>query len=318
MGFFNKDKKVKDSLRTGIRRKESDMMINKLSKGAIVGLFFLQLLIGASYADEVKKNITIAIFPCTDIVMSFKKFHPLVTYLKEETGFDIKLVVPGDSAKFERDIKNGDIDFAFQDPHIYTRFVRLYDKNTLIRALTREGTTSQSGVVIARKDGGINTLKDLIGKTVMFGPKLSAGRWVAAKLLFEENGINIDKDLRAYSNGRCCEDVAFSVHLKAVDAGVVCDHFLEEHAEKQQELGVESKQISVISKTKSVPTKVFAARQDLNNDIINKVIQALLKLDNKKPGHTKILYRAELGGFQRSKDEHYDGMRMLIGAKKTE
>ena len=294
------------------------MTINKLSKGAIVGLFLMQLLIGASYADEVKKNITIAIFPCTDIVMSFKKFHPLVTYLKEDTGFDINLVVPRDSAKFERDIKNGDIDFAFQDPHIYTRLVRLYDKNTLIRALTREGTTSQSGVVIARKDGGINTLKDLIGKTVMFGPKLSAARWVAARLLFEENGINIDKDLRAYSNGRCCEDVAFSVHLKAVDAGVVCDHFLEEHPEKQQELGVEANQISVIGKTKSVPTKVFAARQDLNNDIISKVIQALLKLDNKKPAHKKILYRAELGGFQRSKDEHYDGIRMLIGAKKTE
>ena len=162
-------------------------MINKLSKAVIAGLFLMQLLIGASYADEVKKNITIAIFPCTDIVMSFKKFHPLVTYLKEETGFAIKLVVPRDSAKFERDIKNGDIDFALQDPHIYTRFVRLYDKNTLIRALTREGTTSQSGVVISRKDGGINTLKDLIGKTVMFGPELSAARWVAAKLLFEEN-----------------------------------------------------------------------------------------------------------------------------------
>ena len=294
------------------------MMINKLSKGAIAGLFLMLLLISASYADEVQKNITIAIFPCTDIVMSFTKFHPLVTYLKEETGFDINLVVPRDSAKFERDIKNKDIDFALQDPHIYTGLVRLYDKNTLIRALTREGTTSQSGVVIARKDGGINTLKDLIGKTVMFGPKLSSARWVAAKLLFKENGINIDKDLRAYSNGGCCEDVAFSVHLKAVDAGVVCDHFLEEHSEKQQELGVEAKQISVICKTKPVPTKVFAARQDLNNGIIIKVIQALLKLDNKKPEHAKILYSAELGGFQKSKDEDYDNMRMIIGVKTVE
>ncbi len=293
-------------------------MITKLSKGAMVGLFLMQLLIGASYADEAKKNITIAVFPCTDVVMSFKKFHPLVTYLKEETGFDIRLIVPSDFAEFERGIKNGDIDFALQDPNIYVRSARLYDKDTLIRALTREGATSQSGVVISRKDGSIKKLEDLIGKTVMFGPKLSATRWVAAKLLFEENGINIDKDLGAYSNGRCCEDVAFSVHLKAVDAGVVCDHFLEEHSEKQQELGVEAKQLSVICKTKAVPTKVFAARKDLNNGIITKVIQALLKLDSKKPAHTNILYRAEIGGFQKSKDEYYNGIRMLIGAKKTE
>jgi len=35
----------------------------------------------------------------------------------------------------------------------------------------------------------------------MFGPKASITKWVAARLLFEENGINIDKDLKAYSNG---------------------------------------------------------------------------------------------------------------------
>jgi len=152
----------------------------------------------------------------------------------------------------------------------------------------------------------------------MFGPKLSAAKWVAAKSLFEENGINIDKDLKAYSNGGCCEDIAFNVYLKAVDAGVVCDHFLEEHSKKQQELGVEAEEINVICRTKSVPTRVFSARQEINNDIITKVNQALLRLDNNKPAHKKILYRAELGGFLKSKDEDYNGIRMLIGAKTVE
>ena len=293
-------------------------MIKKLSKGTIACVLFMCLLIGASYADGVKKPITLAIFPCTDVVMSFKKFDPLVTYLKEETGLDIRLVVPRDSAEFERAVKNGDIDFALQDPHIYVRLARLYDKSTLIRTLTRDGATSQSGVVIVRKDSGINKLKDLLGKTVMFGPKLSAAKWVAAKSLFEENGINIDTDLKAYSNGKCCEDIAFSIYLKAVDAGVVCDHFLEEHSKKQQELGVDAKEIIVVCRTKSVPTRVFAARQEINNNIITKVNQALLRLDNNKPAHKKILYRAELGGFLKSKDEDYNGIRMLIGAKTVE
>ena len=168
----------------------------------------------------------------------------MVTYLKEKTGFDIKLVVPRDTTELERSIKNGDIEFAFLDPHMYVRLVHLYDKSTLIRSLTREGATSQSGVVIARKDSGIEKLKDLMGKTVTFGPKLSAARWVAAKSLFEENGINIDKDLKSYSNGGCCEDVALNVYLKAVDAGVVCDHFLGEHEERQQEHGGMPKRFS--------------------------------------------------------------------------
>jgi len=293
-------------------------MIKKLSEGVIAGVLFMQLLIGASYADVVKKPITIAMFPCTDVVMSLKKFHSLVIYLKQETGFDIRFIVPKDPATFERAIKNGSIEFVFLDPHIYVKSAGLYNKDALISALTGKGSTSQSGVVIARKGGGINKLNDLKGKTAMFGPKLSATRWVAAIVLFEESGINIDKDLKAYSNGRCCEDVAFNIYLKAVDAGVVCDHFLKEHSKKQQALGVDTKQIVAVCRTRSVPMRVFAACREVSDDIVTKVNQALLRLDKNKPAHAKILHRAELGGFQRSKDRDYDGTRMLIGVKTAE
>jgi ABC-type phosphate/phosphonate transport system substrate-binding protein len=294
------------------------MMINKLSKGAIVGLFFMQLLIGASYADEVKDNITIAILPCSDVVMTFKKFHPLTAYLKQESRFDIRTVVPRNFAEFEMAIKNGEIDFAFQDPHTYARIASLYDKSSLIRALTREGTTVQYGVVIVRRDSNIKTLQDLRKKIVMFGPRLSATKWTAAKELFEKNGINLDKDLKAYSHGGCCEDIAFNVYLRAVDAGIVCDHFLVGHPEKQKELGVEANQMIVVSRTEAVPTRVFAARKGIVTGMVTTVNQALLRLDKNKPAHAKILYNAEIGGFQKSKDRDYDGIRTLIGAKRVD
>jgi len=290
------------------------MIIKKLNKGLAIGVVCMCLLVAASYADEARKHVTIAI-PCSDVVRSFTKFHPLITYLKHETGFDIRLVVPKDSAEFERGVKHGDIDFAFQDPQMYVELAGLYDKGSLIRSLTREGAAFQSGVLIAAKDSGINKVGDLKGKVVMFGPRRSAARWVAAKLLFEESGINLDKDLKSYSNGGCCEDIAFSIYLKRVDAGVVCDHFLDEHSQKQEELGIETEQLIVISKTRLVPTKVFAASRKTSNNIVARVNQALLRLDKKNPEYAKALYRAELGGFEKSKDEDYDNLRHLIGTK---
>ena len=149
----------------------------------------------------------------------------------------------------------------------------------------------------------------------MFGPKLSSTKWIAAKEMFKENGINIDKDLKAYSNGGCCEDIAFNVFLKAVDAGVVCDHFIEEHSDKQKELGINVKQIIVIGRTKPVPTKIFAARKEINNGIVTKINQLLLRLDRNHPAHAEILFPAELGGFQKARDEDYDGIRAFLGAK---
>lgn len=273
------------------------------------------IMIGSSYAESVKKNIIIAVLPCSDVEMTFKKFHPLITYLEQQTGLDIEIMVPRDYAEFEWAIKNGDIDFALQDPHTYLRLAKSYKKDSLIRSLTREGETSQRGAIIVRKGRSINNVEDLRGKTVMFGPKLSMTKWIAAKEIFKDNGIDIDKDLRAYSNGGCCEDIAFNVYLKAVDAGVVCDHFFEEHSEDRNELGMDPKQLIVIGRTKAVPTRVFTARKELSNSIVNRINQALLDLDKKNPEHAKILYPAELGGFQKAKDKDYDGIRNLIGAK---
>lgn len=143
---------------------------------------------------------------------------------------------------------------------------------------------------------------------------MSAARWIAARLLFAESGINIDTDLRGYSNGGCCEDVAFTVYLKAVEAGVVCDHFLKEHSKKQQELGVEAEEIVVIGRTQPVPTKVFTAARKVDPEIIDRVNKALLTLDVNLPSHEKILSQAELGGFQKAEEQEFDDIKRLFNS----
>ena len=269
-------------------------------------------------AEVEKKPVNIAVLPCTDIVMTFKKFHPLVTYLTQKTGLPIRLVVPENLTKFETSLNNGEIDFALQDPHTLLKLSDLFDKASLVRALNLEGGTHQSGVLIVRKDSGIHKVTDLKGKTVMFGPKFSASKWLAGRLLLEQNGINIEKDLKAYLNGGCCEDIAFNVYLKAVDAGVVCDHFAGEHDDKQKELGIDVSQIMVIAKTKDVPMKVFGARKGIDKETIIKIKQALLNLNRLNPDDMKILYPAELGGFQEYSDEDFGLIKMMMSSKPAE
>jgi phosphonate transport system substrate-binding protein len=247
--------------------------------------------------------------------MAFKRFGPLVTYLEQETGFDIRLVVQTDPVQAEMALKNGDTDFAFQNARTYVRLAGLYDSGALLRVLTRKGTTTQSGVVIVKKGSGINKVADLRGKIVLFGPRHSTTRWVAAKLLFEESGLNIDKDLMAYSHGQSCECMAFSVQFRGVDAAVVCDHFLEEHCEEYHQLSVDPEQLVVIGRTKLVPTRVFAPHRNIDRNIVNKINQALLRLDKKIPVHDEILRDSELGGFQKVKDEDYNDTRMQLGIK---
>lgn len=299
-------------IRTANHKKEPEIMTKNMGKLCFACTLIVLLGTVCTFADGSNKSITIAIFPCTDVVASFEKFNPLMAYLKKETCLDLKLTVPKDFETLKRNIENGDISFVFQDPNIYVMLASWYDRKNLIGTVARDGALTQSGVVIVRKDSGIGQLKDLAGKTVMFGPRMSATKWMAATLLFKEKGLDIDTDLNSYSNGTCCEDIAFNVYLKTVDAGIVCDHFLGEHYKKQKELGVDAAEMIVIDRTQSVPTKVFAPRQGISQDIVIKINRALLRLDDKNPLHKDILYSAEIGGFLATSDTDYDRIKMLF------
>jgi phosphonate transport system substrate-binding protein len=291
-------------------------MATRLYRWIVLSVLLVGLLIGTSASDAAEKEITIAILPCFDIVMAFQKFHPLITYLEEQTGHEIKMMVQTNFSEFELAIRNGDIDFVLQDPHTYVRLANLYNEESLLIALTDKGSKSRRGVIIVRKDSGIEEVGDLRGKTVMFGPKQSIAKWIAAKILLEKNGIDIDKDLRAYRNGECCDDIAFNVYLEGIDAGAVCEHFISgDHAESQKKLGIDMDQLAVIGWTPLVPTKVFAARKMVSSDLVAKVVDALLSIDIADPAQAEMLLSAELGGFEKVTDKDFDGIRELIGMK---
>ncbi len=277
----------------------------------IVAILSIQGLPGR--ADGLQRAVTIAILPCNNIEITFRKFYPLLTYVQKETGLNVRLVVPSSLEEFEGSLKSGQIDFALQDPHTYAQLSQRFNRSELLRSLTLEGRTAQSGVVIVRRDSGIGGLQDLRGRTVMFGPKTSTPKWMAAKLLFVSNGIDLDKDLKAYRNGGCCEDIAFSVYMNSVDAGVICEHFLTEHDEKQKDLGVDAGKLRVIARTAQFPTRVFAARLGTPPEVVKQVNRALLKLDPNRPEDAKIMLRGEIGGFRPGSDADYAALRRSTG-----
>jgi phosphonate transport system substrate-binding protein len=291
------------------------LVFKRFRKGTLIAILLCFLAVTTTAYGE-KKDITIAILPCLDEVMTLEKFYPLIKYLKKQTGLDIKIVVPKNFDSLQSGLIKGDIDFTLQDPHTYVKLSQLFNRDILIRIFNPEGKTCENGVFLARKDSGIKNIGDLRGKTVLFGPKLSLTRWIAARELLTDNGIDLDKDLKAYFNSGCCVDIVFNVYLKEADAGVVCKHFLESDSYGKTDLGVDLQQLVVIGKTKEVPMRVFAAHKGLPDDIVNPVVQSLLELNRENPAHEKILHSAELGGFQKTNDKEYDDIRTLIGIKR--
>ena len=114
--------------------------MNKILRHGLLVVAFLACCPAVNtYAGDPQKVLNIAILPCSDPLATFRKFKPLAGYLNQETGFEVKLIVPKDTVAFEQAIKSGKIDFALQGPHTYMRLSEWYRKDALIKALTWNG-----------------------------------------------------------------------------------------------------------------------------------------------------------------------------------
>jgi len=273
-------------------------MSSRIPTGLLVSAL-VATAFGPAAASGPGPRLRLAILPCTNIETTFKKFHPLLTYLTSASGATVTLAVPSDLAEFEAEVANGRIDLALQDPHTYRELSGLFDDASLLQARGLDATTRQSAVVVVRRDSGLSDLAQLRGRTVMFGPRTSSPKWVAARLLFERIGIPVERELK-WVNGGCCEDIAFAVSVRAVDAGVICDHFLGLHGARQKDLGVDPETLRVIGRTPECPTRIFAARRGVPTAVVAAISRALLDLDRGDPAHAAILAGAEISGFLRT------------------
>lgn len=277
-------------------------------KQLCIGTMVLFFLV-AFHLDALARPVTIAVLPCSDVEGTFSRFQPLAKYLRDETGLEIALLFPRNKKQLEHFIRKGLTDFAFQEPGVYAGLFNLYSPNMVLQALESDGKDVNTGIVVVRKDSAIRSINDLKGKIVEFGAEGSTPKWLAAQWLFKKSGIDIDKDLKYYYHGGCCEDIAFTVFFKVADAGVICNHALEKFAQDKK---IDPRELTVIAKTEEVPTWIFAATKRTDSKAVATVSRALLKLAPSNASQKEILDKAEIGGFANANGARIKAFRKKI------
>ncbi|MFZ5796788.1 MAG: phosphate/phosphite/phosphonate ABC transporter substrate-binding protein [Desulfobulbaceae bacterium] len=284
-------------MRQRTRRKPAQ----NISHHLLLGLVSL-LLWWSSPGWAQTHALRIAILPCNDVVKTFERFKPLTDYIESKTGFAVQAVFPKDEEELIRIFRKHGADFLFHSPYEFSRIEDSIDPRSLLKALGPDGKDHEIGYIVVRQDSGLKTFQDLHGKKVIFGMECSAGRWRAAREVFAENGIDIEKDLDSFTDGGCCKDISFNIFLKAADAGLVCQHYFDE----QKELGAAHVEaLAVIGKTRPSPTRIFAAHKDTPGAITDRVMQALTAIDLRDIEYHSLTKTTEIGGFVNAAADEY-------------
>lgn len=257
------------------------------------GLLFVSL---TAYADD-NKQLVFGVHPFKKPSKTYLMFLPLVEKLSGELNRDIKLVVGKNYEDIIHKHHTGQIHFGYFGPASYA----VTSKDTKLFPLARimmNGRGAFKGVIVARTDSPIKSIKDIRGKRFAFGDKDSTLSHYIPHYMLMQNNISL-KDLAKYSFTGNHDNVALNVLNRQYDAGGLKPQVARQY------LG---KGLKIIAQSEWIPEHLFAANQHMDSDTRKQLQAALLHTD------LTILraIKSSITGIEMANDSDYDQLRKII------
>jgi len=279
---------------------------------SIVAAALTAIIVVAGWAGVASAEIKLGLLPRLSATELYGMFTPLAEYLSKETGEKVSLVIPKDFDAFKDIVKAGQVDLGFANSLIYVQLKKEANVDPLALSSEPKGGTKFRGIIIARKDSGIEKLQDLKGKRLVFVEKDSAAGYVFQMLLLSKAGLDVEKDFTTLPFAKKHDNVAMAVFNKTADAGGIREDDFEKMKDK-----VDLSQLKIVGYTDYFPNWPLFAGAKMDKTLANKVKAALLKLKPNDAASEKVLGSAKLSGFVPVQDKDYDLLRQaakLAGA----
>jgi phosphonate transport system substrate-binding protein len=252
--------------------------------GKLFVLFFaFALSIGLTserQAQETSLKFGVVPFEAADRIR--ENYRPFVEYLSQKMGRKVEMFIATDYVGIIEALRAKQLDMVQLSPLPYVlasnqvKLLALYSPVEQ-RPAGQNGAYYQ-GVIIARKDSGIRTVKDLKGKTMAFVDPASTSGNLYPKELLMRNGIDPKRDLKNQIYAGNADAVTQAVFNKSVDAGALYENGMERSLKDADKIA----QMRVVAKTKPIPNGVLAIRADLPKPVISKFKAAMDEMVKKK------------------------------------
>ncbi|NLI75223.1 MAG: phosphate/phosphite/phosphonate ABC transporter substrate-binding protein [Candidatus Riflebacteria bacterium] len=222
--------------------------------------------------DLARKAVMIGRTPYLSLKEMMRQVAPLFAFLKKEMGVpEVRLVTGKDYASVLATLERGNIDFAWVGPMAYV--IGREKGNLMPLAMARHlGEASYRGVFIARKDGPVQGLDDIRGRTIGFVDPESASGYLYPLYLLQRVKIDPHKACKKVYFLKKHDAVLQAVLAGKLDAGVC----LEATVTGSTDPRVKG-QILVLGRTDPVPSDVLVCRQDCPVNLREAFLAALLK-----------------------------------------
>jgi phosphonate transport system substrate-binding protein len=176
------------------------------------------------------------------------------------------------------------------------------------------------GMIIASKKSGIKNIRDLKGKTMIFGPMLGPTSYMSQVDILLKEGIDPDDDLAYYSipdGSFKHEKVIYGVLFGKYDAGAAP---LLDFERMVADGRIDEEDFTIVGEAEPMPYCNFGATQKVDDAFAKRFKEVLLNIKEDDTVEfngqvLNVLERAIVDGYEDVKDKDFDGIREM--AKRT-
>ena len=253
----------------------------------------------------------IMFFPNTNDTL--KRSTELISeYIQKQTKLKVEPIYPVDYLHAAKLFNSKKIDLAFMNNYSYFLIESKNIGDVHLRVI-RGNKTSHKAQIITRSDSGIEKITDLRYKRVAFVDRYSISGFVLAASMLIDKNIKVEP----YFVGSHLE-VVRQVLNKEVDAGStyvdsrgtslpnsIYSVLKSKHKNMQNE-------VKSIIQTAEIPSEPVVLRNGIDQDIVNKVISALLSLPSEEKYKKALLKMTGISGFKRASHKDYELLRKKL------
>lgn len=201
---------------------------------------------------------------------------------------------PGSKEAFIKMLNDKGVDIVIESLHTAVLTEKNADMEPLL-LISRDGSVFVKGLIIARKDSKLHTVKDLSGKTIAIPNTYSTSTYHLVDRLMRKNNLEM---IRAKSDKTLIKEgqVGFyvandkaktvnRVYLRLSDAGAICSSTWDDPSTVPL---FTKEELKIIGETESVPGLFLMIRKSLPEKLKKEISETLLSVGNRDLGNDAI------------------------------
>jgi phosphonate transport system substrate-binding protein len=251
-------------------------------------------------------ELVIGVFPRRNPAVTIQLFKPLAAHLEEKLGVGVRLETAPNFSAFERMLNSRRFHLVHLNQYQY---IQAHDRLGYDALLQNEefGQKTIKGALYTRKDSGIKSIKDLQGRTILFGGgKDAMMSYLVPTYLLRKAGLMPGDYQEKFAISP--PNAVLAVYLGHADAAGAGDMVaqLPMVADK-----IDTNELMQLAVSDELPQLPWAVKQGLSDSVKDKIRYEMMLFSHSEQG-VRILQQAQLTGFNPVSDSDYDPIRTIM------